>query len=406
MNKTFCILPWIHLCVNKDSKVFPCRSWADNTDAFGDISLQSFNDIAHSSKMNRLRSDMVQGTPRPECRQCYDRERMKTPYGTSMRQWFNTRYKNQISDIVANTNEDGSLKSPFEMRVMYIQYSNLCNMACRSCSEQYSSLWAEENKSSAKVINITKHNNGSINNIIERLHEVDFINMAGGETSLIAEHWQILDELKKLGRSEVEVHWCTNLSKIEYNKKSIIEYAKIFPKLTVRASIDALLDRASIYRHNTHWPTIEKNLKELYNNNVNVTVVATAGATNIWHIPDLHKHLITAQLIKTHRNQFTVNMLVFPKYLSAKILTPEMKQRTEIKLKKHQQWLKARSKTHHLEQPFVWDTMIKFMYEEDHTHLIGQFLEFNQDLDKKRNQNLFETFPELIPLREYKNVYS
>lgn len=401
MNKTFCILPWIHLCVNKDNNVQPCRVWSDEA-RLGNLSYQTLDQIANSSKMNELRKDMIEGNQRPECRQCYDREMMETQYGTSMRQWFNNRFKNYIPSVTTNTNADGSLRSPFEMKVMYVQYSNLCNMACRSCSDRYSSLWADENKLSSKVINITETNKNSLTSFMERLHEVEFINMAGGETSLIDEHWQILERLKEMGKFNVEILWCTNLSKIEYNKKKLVDYAKIFPRMSIRASIDATFKRAELYRHNTHWPTIERNLKEIYDHGLDVVVVCTVGATNIWHVPDLHRYLIDSKLIRTRRNQFTANMLVFPEHLSAKILPYNFKKLVEKKLTEHQKWLKNLNPQ--LEQPFLWETMIEFMLKEDHSFMIDKFLEFNLALDKKRNQNLFDTFPELRCLNKPGNT--
>jgi hypothetical protein len=91
---TFCILPWTHLCVRPDEKLKPCcRFQIDDTSKL-DLDLDnvaaSGKDAMNNAYWTQLRTDMLSGIKRDECRKCHLEE---TPGSQrrSMRQWVNDR---------------------------------------------------------------------------------------------------------------------------------------------------------------------------------------------------------------------------------------------------------------------------------------------------------------------------
>lgn len=399
MNKTFCVLPWVHVRVKHDQTAFPCSVWFENKgEPFGYTSLNTIDEIANSSAFNELRKNMLEGIPSEGCNACYNRDNAEktNKHQVSMRQHFNRIFNHDIERIVRTTNADGSLQEPFKLKALFIQYSNLCNMGCRSCGPQFSSFIAQENQHPFPVVKITDRDPKAFEQIMDRLHEVEFINFAGGESAFIEEHWQILDRLIELKKTDVEIHWITNLSMLTYKKRNLVEYSKRLPKMLVKASIDATHQRGELYRHNTVWSTTEANLRTLHNNSVRYQVNCTIGATNIWHLTDMHRYLIDNKLIPSSSPYaFTGNMLYKPEALCATILPKDLKKNITNKIYKHVAWLK----TNHINSNVdFWNHVVEYMNERDNHHLISNFIEYHAKLDQKRNQNFFETFPELKPL--------
>jgi len=405
MNKTFCVLPWVHVRVKHDQKVFPCSVWhEDNGKPFGYTSKNTIDEIANSSTFNQLRKNMLQGIPSEGCNACYNRDNAEKTnnHEVSMRQHFNRIFEHDKERIIRTTNADGSLQEPFKLKALFIQYSNLCNLGCRSCGPSFSSFIAQENKDPTPVIKITDRDPKAFEQIMDRLHEVEFINFAGGESAFIEEHWQILDRLIELKKTDVVVHWITNLSMISYKKRNLIEYSKRLPKMLIKASVDATHQRGELYRHNTVWSTVENNLKTLFKSSVRYQVHCTIGATNIWHLPDMHQYMLKNELISPKLPYaFTGNMLFKPEPLCATVLPQNIKKDVTKKIHQHVEWL--RTNRVHTNKNF-WNHVIEYMNERDNSHLIPKFIEYNTNLDNKRNQSLFETFPELRPLLNHNMV--
>lgn len=400
MKNNLCVAPWIGVRIKSDGDVIPCTVWnvmEDKYSSFGNIKNQSINDIANSKGMCNVRKRMMNNEVLDECRSCNLRD-MKNTGGSerSMRAIFNSKFASDLKRIEHTTNPDGSLREPYKMKMLYSMLSNLCNMACRTCGPMNSSLWGEEEKKSFPVIELKQQSTQSIDQIYAKLEDVEFINFAGGEPSLVPEHWEILDKLISIGKTNTEIHWITNLSKLTYKNKSILDYAERFPRLIIKGSVDASHARAELYRHNTKWDVVEQNLKTLSTSGVNFFVQSTVAGTNLLHLTDLHKYL--THEIGLHVERFNLHFLVQPPHLSAQILPAVLKKQFRVKYDEHISWLIKQNV--HGSYLRNWEYMLRFVNNKDNSHLIPKFIEHNIQLDQKRNQNFFETFPELQVLKE------
>jgi radical SAM protein with 4Fe4S-binding SPASM domain len=400
MKNNLCVAPWVGVRVKSDGDVIPCTVWnvmEDKSSSFGNIKNQSIDDIANSEGMCGVRKRMLNNEVLDECRSCNLRD-MKNTGGSerSMRAIFNSKFTSDLKRIEHTTNPDGSLREPFKMKMLYSMLSNLCNMACRTCGPMNSSLWGEEEKKVFPVIELTKQSTQSINQIYAKLEDVEFINFAGGEPSLVPEHWEILDRLISIGRTNTEIHWITNLSKLTYKNKSILDYTSQLPRLMIRGSVDASHERAELYRHNTKWSVVEQNIRILNTSGVNFCVQSTVGATNLLCLTDLHKYL--TREIGLHVERFYLHFLVQPPHLSAQILPAVLKKQFKVKYDEHISWLIKQNV--HGSYLRNWEYLLSFVNSKDSSHLISKFVEHNIELDQKRNQNFFETFPELQLLKD------
>jgi hypothetical protein len=85
-----------------------------------------------------------------------------------------------------------------------------------------------------------------------------------------------------------------------------------------------------------------------------------------------------------------MNLLVDSKMMSIKILPNWFKKQIVQKIFLHKRWLSENRLANS-----NWDDIIKFMISEDHSELLPQYISYNRELDKIRNQQITKVFPEL-----------
>ena len=355
----------------------------------GDLSKNTLDEIIHSPEMNEVRSKMLKGEYVESCMQyCIAHENNSKE--DSKRKTINNFYDKKIPELIKLTNEDGSFKNKddFKMQHLNIRFSNLCNFKCRSCYSELSSLILQEEDPTKKVIHIEDVSDSIMDDVYKYLPHVDLIHFAGGETLLVEQHWEIMDRLIELGKTDTAIVCTTNLSKITYKNKSIVDYMNKFTNFTLYVSIDAIKERAELYRNGTVWETIEANLRILVDSGVKFTVITTVGATNIHHIPEVHQYLYNNNLL--YQDRMVFNKLTAPAYLNCRLLPNDLKK--EITDKFNNYILTMPNKTHFNERLKV---LVDFMNSEDQSNLIPEFISYHNMIDERRNQNTFDTFPEL-----------
>lgn len=389
-NKSFCVAPWTTIHALPDGNAYPCCLW-DFRDPTGDLKKNTFNEVAHNERMNDLRRRMLAGEVINGCLDCNNRNTERDVNWTSVKDGYNSLFKNRIPEFIENTNPDGSLKKPFEMRLLNVRFSNLCNYSCRSCNQWLSSVIAQENNLPFPS-NLNDPVPNALEQVLKEIDTIDYINMAGGEPLLVDAHWIIMDELIRRGRTNVRIDMFTNMGKLVHKSHDLIAYAKKFPKFKIYASIDAMGDRAEIYRNGTHWPTVETNLKKVVAEGLDMEYSVTVGATNIWHIPDLHAWLVENGLLDVKKpSKFRLHNVVRPAHIGTKIIPRLYKEKIKAKIDNYVAGLINKDMYHG-----GWDFLTDFMMSEDHTYLLPKFREHHANLDKLRKTNIYDAFPEIV----------
>ena len=382
MNESFCALPWLHIQTQPNGLAYPCCQFSAKT-SVGNVNNNSLNEIANSPEMKLLRKDMMNGILREECALCNKNSNNKN----NLRNEFNTYYKDIIPDLLKKTDDDGYMHD-WKLQYVNIRYSNLCNFSCRTCGPDNSSLWAKENNLKEPVINITSKVPNYVETILDKLPEINRMNFTGGESLLVDENWEILVELITRNLINLKISLITNLSKLQYKNRNLIDYAKKFKNLIIIVSLDGIKERAELYRNGTNWNVMESNLKELMKHEIKFKINCTIGAMNIWHIPDAEKYLLENMLIK--KGEMQLSNLVFSPFLSSKILPTQFKNEIAEKIDEHKLYLKKIDI-----DTTKWDDVKNYMYDEDHSFYLKTFIKYNKVLDRKRHQNYEEVFPEL-----------
>ena len=209
-NKSFCMLPWMHLHAFPDGRAYPC-CFAQDQYPVGDLNKNSMAEVFNNDKMKKLRKNMLNGITNKECTKCYDQE--KSGF-FSLRYSSNKHFGHNIG-LVDSTQPDGT--ADFVMKYWDIRFSNLCNMACRSCGTWFSSNWYEDHKKltgapppHAKIMKVGRSTNDMWEQMLESFDYAEQFYFAGGEPLIMEEHYRILKELDKRKMYHVRLQYNTN----------------------------------------------------------------------------------------------------------------------------------------------------------------------------------------------------
>ena len=397
---TFCTLPWIHLHSTPEGVAAPCCiSKSCNTPiGMGDTKKQGLMELVNSPQMKQLRLDMLEGKRNDECTMCYDQEDAGI---VSNRQSTFLAHPKAIDDACNFTNDDGSLEH-FNMRYFDVRFSNICNFKCRSCGQEYSTQWEQEN-SRANVPyarEIPKNNNKEfLQDILDQIPNMEIAYFAGGEPLITEQHYIILEEMIRQKKTNIVLRYNTNLSNLKFKNKDLLDLWRRFDKkIELYASIDHVKERAEYIRHGTDWGVVESNLllvKQQPNISVSMNTVLTLF--NYLTIEQFYGYLIDKRMYNPWDNIYQLYNASHPKHISVRTLPIEYKQQGKesvdrtITLMKEKYFNKGHIKQ--LEDTNLWVDG-EHNWEEEKEAFKN---EINR-VDLLRGEDFRKTFPELAPL--------
>lgn len=71
MNKTFCILPWTHVCSTTENDIIPCcRFYTKDIPSKVELLNNTGIDALNTERFKSIRRDMLTGIRVPECKKC------------------------------------------------------------------------------------------------------------------------------------------------------------------------------------------------------------------------------------------------------------------------------------------------------------------------------------------------
>ena len=124
--------------------------------------------------------------------------------------------------------------------------------------------------------------------LIPHLDYVEQIYFAGGEPLMMAEHYNILDELERRGRFDVRLIYNTNFTQVKLKDRTVFDYWKRFKNVAVGASLDDQHGRAEYIRKGTDRHQVIANRAEMIRvcPNVDFYISPTLSLMNAWSLPD------------------------------------------------------------------------------------------------------------------------
>lgn len=401
---TFCMMPWVHLHVTQYGTVTPCcqAPWQEEH-AFGDINTQPIKDIWQGSKMNAFRKSMLEGKADKRCESCFTRE--KSGF-TSLRNITNFKYQHK-RDLVASTSKAGEIGKVMPV-YLDIRFSNVCNLKCRMCGPWSSSSWFNDAvklgmiKEQASPLTYSFKKVSSFflqfEELIPGLEELYF---AGGEPIVMEEHYRLLELLIDRHRTDVRLTYNTNFSGFTFKHYNVFEVWKQFKTISIAASLDASGTRGEFLRKNLKWSDVVHNrrviLKELPH--IEFVVSATLNIYNCLHLPDFHKDWTEQGLIQVE--DFIPTLLVQPKALSVSILPNAFKRKAIEKYASHRQWILSqpyKNKEKHQYMLSQFENIVRVLSVETTVDDMDLFRKNSAAMDKIRDENTSEVFPELMEL--------
>ena len=199
-------------------------------------------------------------------------------------------------------------------------------------------------------------------------------------------HYDILEHLIETGNTKVKLEYNSNVSRLKYKNKSIVDLWSKFEDVTVSASLDSFGPRAEYIRAGTDWETITTNLKIIRKElpHVKISFNTVVSIFNLCTLTDFLE-----EIEDVDPNHASLYNIVDPHYYSVNALPEEYK---TIALDKIQKYMRSNPEKykHQLEGVVRYIKNSKF----DESALM-QFKAKTQHYDIIRNQNFVETFPEI-----------
>jgi len=389
---SFCMLPWMHIHAFPDGRAYPCCFAFDKLHV-GNVNEQSMEEVFNGDKMKQMRLNMLSNKKSRECVKCYDQEASGF---FSLRLSSNKHFGHNIS-MTENTKPDGT--ADFIIKYWDIRFSNLCNMACRSCGTWFSSNWYEDHKkltgappNHAKIMKAGRSSNDIWDQLLKQFDHVEQFYFAGGEPIIMEEHLRILKELDKRKMYHVRLIYNTNFSKSKFKGTDIFELWNKFDSVSIGASLDAEGPRAELMRKGTVWKEIVENRKRMLEvcPQVDFYISATVGLSNCLHVTDFHKNWVEQGLIKPQ--DFNFNLLQYPLWQRMDLLPQDEKIKVTEKYKEHMKWLKSHDHLTRASKGF--ESALDWMNKKDMSKHMPTFINKTRKYDKIRDENFTDVFPE------------
>jgi sulfatase maturation enzyme AslB (radical SAM superfamily) len=440
-SSTFCVLPWIHVATrpNGDARLC-CGSNASqahtgvmdaglvkkNDGVAANFGKESLSSAWNNDYMKDVRVTMLAGKIPTSCNKCFEEEENGI---VSKRVWETYYWDNEgvsLEQLVQDTAVDGTV--PPVIRYLDLRLGHTCNLKCIMCTPHDSSRWVQDHaklveKTKSKIvlqqINWDKQNFD--NNWYEKpeLWEEIFLQIpniqqlyfAGGEPLMIKEHRRFLEEIIRRGYADkITVRYNSNGVLVD---DAIIEIWSKFREVRFAFSIDAIGDRNHYIRYPVDWSETEVALEKLDNtpDNIKVGIACAVQIFNIKHIIDFAKWKVQKNFkkinffevfgIEAGGGLLNMHMLYIPTFLSARILPKEDKEQLRKDILDFKQWLWDNYRQdddfwlHNPNGWNRWESILKFIEAEDHSHLLPEFYEYVTNLDSIRGTDAKSIFPEL-----------
>ena len=314
----FCPQPFTYLYASHQGSWKPCCK----ADVYPDKENLSFEEWWYEdSDLKNLRTAMLSDKVSPViedlCAPCRRPEALGIK---SYRQHSLDEYKDMfagrlLSDVIHSYKKSGYAMLPEGDRLFTLKvrgFGNHCNLKCYMCFPPNSTSRMNEMKAANKEsIDIFLRSNSDPHEELEKerkkLLDIDAekttvyqaiesvssnisqINFAGGEPVMIEEYYNLMDKFIESGdASEVSVFMNSNLSRLGFKDKNIMNYIDKFKRFFISASIDDIAERDEWIRYPSKFNKVLENYEALSKHpnvdmNVNVTwsILNIANAENI-----------------------------------------------------------------------------------------------------------------------------
>lgn len=380
LDSTFCILPWMHLATNASGNLRVCcnstpgKNFITKPDGKPyKVYKDDLQEAWNSEVYTNIRKQMLNGERPDMCQRCFREEDAGV---SSARQAWNNKWQ-QDNEYKEN--------APFDIKYVDIRLGNLCNLKCRMCNPYASNQWVKEWSLVEDALEPSEYerlskmdwpeNEKTWENLFSIANTVEEIYLTGGEPTIIKEQHKLLDYYIDNGTAhKIKLKYNTNLTNVPQH---LMDKWSEFKQIQLNCSIDATGDLDRYIRYPSNWKKIVENFETIRQlPNANIEIHCTVQMYNILRLDKL------IDWAEPYGHKIYFNILNHPEYLNIRCLPKELKTQANIMLCRYK----------HLEKV---QGIIDYMYAEDWSDKLPQFYEYTAQLDKSRNENLFDIIPEL-----------
>ena len=456
VSDTFCILPWVHLSTRPDGSMRVCCT--ANASSVGptndkehggqvgilktddgkpnNLNVTDFETAWNSNYMKNVRKQMMNGEKPPSCLKCYKEEAA----GHNSKRMWETAYWSQrtnVNDLIANTTEDGEV--PPQLAYIDLRFGTKCQLACVMCSPHDSSGWIKDYKkifpevkneslketmqwqdkgsTNGSSYNWHKQNPTFWKQFYEQMPNMQQIYFAGGESLIIEEHYEILEEAIRQGiAKDLELRY--NSNGVEW-RDDLFDLWNEFKLVRFHYSVDSIHEMNDYIRYPSNWKRTEEVFHILdtqTGDNVEITVACAVQALNIYYVPDFIRWKLEQGFKKINMWPFgaggiNYHFVYHPPHLNVKVLPAWFKAEVRKKYEKFYPWWEANwelgipewhkgkvTKKMFIEASYGikrLEGMLQFMESEDWSRRLPEMQEFLQLCDRQRNITFENTFTEM-----------
>ena len=399
-SSTFCNFPFKSVWVGGPGYMNPCCVAQFSKQKEFQIPKNSINEYWNSPELNGLRNDLMNGKKNPACQHCW---RQESQGMTSKR----TR-QSELANVTVD------VENP-QIKVLSLQLTNLCNLGCRMCHHWSSSVIEDENRKHQSLYYSDKYkidddpdwhhdplnfseleqqrnwwsDETFLQEIYKILHNINYIDVSGGEPTLNKTLLNILDYC--IDNDLAKNIWLEITTNGQQVNPKLMERLNKFGNVSVFVSIDGYQDVYEYIRWKGSWSTLEKNLKYLIEHadkQVSVICHMTSQVLNILNLTEL-----LDWFQKNNIRWNDIDPVTRPKHHDVLIL-PE-----EVRLVAHKRWnnFLNNNKLSPRQETNVVNT-IKTLEVTDQEHQEKYWKYFVRDTmlkDEIRKQNFKKSVPDL-----------
>lgn len=332
MNKTYCVLPWVHMHIKPNKDVHLCSR---KSIPLGNLNDSTPDEVFNSDAMNDVRERMLQGKCVAGCEKCYHEEEINN--GQSLRTFMNNWFHNLLFKDTVLPWKEGFLNNIEQSNIsvfkgltpsikwVALHASNVCNLACRGCYSLLSTKWR---KDEVKLgINSYPLQNSKLDEFGFDFDKIDFITMYGGEPFYMKQNNELTEVIKNDKNKNIGdkiLQYFTNGMILPSD--DTFEMWKKIKKLHLIVSIDSFGEENDYFRHGSKWDVIEENLKlyisESKKYNWELRISTLINIYNVKSLDVLHNWLIDQGIIE---GNIDYNLCIYPQELDIRNLPQEYK---------------------------------------------------------------------------------
>lgn len=269
-NKSLCVWPFVQMHLTDSHAKLCCNSDRplDHTTNINDFKNKTYEII---------RQKMISGEQLDHCRSCY---RLEDNGIESARIQQTLEWVTRLN--LSDTEDLTQITSPLAFEIVL---DNLCNLQCRMCDPEASSLIAKEYRKigiirDTTITNMNATKKQHLDDVL-KISNIQKIYLTGGEPSVNKRVHDFLNKCVQQNRTDILLQINTNAVKIS---ERFIELVKNFDRIEFFVSVDAFGAANDYIRWRSRWNAINQNVEKL----MDLGVVSFNVALSLYGIFSFH----------------------------------------------------------------------------------------------------------------------